>query len=212
MKKLEFIEETHTYLYGGKKIPSVSELINFEFNKPYKDVDPKILARAAAYGTAVHETIEKFIDDEFTILDIKLNKTLDPNIKNAVIQADELLRKYMFHIKSMEQKATYKGRYAGTYDLLTDDTDLIDIKTTSRLHLDYLAVQLGLYYMMLGIKKQYGYCLWIPRTEKAKVVMVEVWDWKKCEDLLDRYEKHIAREKGVSDNSSDNKFTQTSCL
>lgn len=210
MKKLKFIEETHTYLYGNKVIPSVSQLINFEFDKPYKDVPKDILAKAASYGTQVHEAIEAYIKKEFTLADVKLSHNLDPNIKSAILSADEIIKKYMLDIKSMEQKATYKGRYAGTYDLLTNDKDLIDIKTTSKLHKDYLAVQLGLYYMMLGIKKEYGYCMWIPKNQKAQFVIIKCWNYEECEDLLNRYEQSIAKQKRVSDNSKHTMLTQAS--
>lgn len=129
---------------------------------------------------------------------------------SAILSADEIIKKYMLDIKSMEQKATYKGRYAGTYDLLTNDKDLIDIKTTSKLHKDYLAVQLGLYYMMLGIKKEYGYCMWIPKNQKAQFVIIKCWNYEECEDLLNRYEQSIAKQERVSDNSKHTMLTQAS--
>ena len=55
---IEFIEETHTYLYEGIIIPSVSEILHFIFPDKYKNVDKEILYKKAIYGSKIHEAIE----------------------------------------------------------------------------------------------------------------------------------------------------------
>lgn len=210
MKNLEFIPETHTYLYKGKIIPSVSQLINFQFNSPYKDVDKKVLMKAANYGTQCHDLIERYIQGEFNIGDVNLAKNLDPNLKSAIRQYDALAQKYMIKVDSIENMRHWKGRYAGTYDLKTIDGYIIDIKTTSKIHEDYLAVQLGLYYMMSNIKKDIGYVMWLPKTENGQFKDIKVWSYEQCIDLVERYEKHNSKQEGVSDNKKKILLTQTS--
>lgn len=210
MKNLEFIESSHTYLYKGKIIPSVSQLINFQFNNPYKDVDKVVLAKAANYGTQCHEAIERYIQGEFNLGDVDLARNLDPNIKSAIKQYDKLAQKYMIKVDSIEVMKHWKGRYAGTYDLKTVDDYIIDIKTTSKIHEDYLAVQLGLYYMMSNIQKEIGYVLWLPKTENGQFKDIKVWSYDQCIDLVERYEKHNSRQERVSDNKTKVLLTQTS--
>lgn len=210
MKNLEFIPDTHTYLYKGKIIPSVSQLINFQFNNPYKDVDKKILAKAASYGTMCHEAIEQYIKGKFNLGDVDHDKNLDPNIKSAIKQYDKLARHYMLKIDSIEVMKHWKGRYAGTYDLRTVDDYIIDLKTTSKIHEDYLAVQLGLYYMMSNIKQEIGYVIWLPKTQNGILKDIKVWSYEQCIDLLERYEKYNSKQKRVSNDTSKILLTQTS--
>lgn len=212
MKNLEFIPESHTYLYKGKKIPSVSDLINFQFDNPYKDVDKKILQKAANYGTECHEAIEQYIKGEFNLADVDLDRDLDLNIKSAIHQYDLLARKYMIKVNSddIEVMRHWKGRYAGTFDLKTIDDYIIDIKTTSKLHKDFLAVQLGLYYMMMNIKQEIGYVLWLPKTQSGEFLDIKVWSYEQCIDLVERYEKHNSRQKRMSNDSLKTIITQTS--
>lgn len=58
--KLEFDEETHTYTLEGKKLPSVTTLLD---DGSYKDVDPEILKRACERGTFIHKEIEEFLKE-----------------------------------------------------------------------------------------------------------------------------------------------------
>jgi hypothetical protein len=188
---IEFLEDTHTYLADGIIIPSVSELIRFNFPEAYANIPDRILKKKASYGTKVHQTIEAFLRKEFTLEDLK-KKRIDPDIKIAVEQFESLRRKWMFEIKDMEQIVSWRNKYAGQFDLLTIDDYIIDIKTTTDLHEDWLALQLGLYYLASGIKKDFGYCMWVPKGKMAKVIKIPVVDEGKCVQLVGEYEKHTS--------------------
>ena len=188
MKTIEFIEDSHQYLCDGVLIPSVSELIRFRFTDAYKGIPEKILKKKASYGTKVHDYIERFIKGEFTLEDLN-KKKIDPDIKIAVENFEYHRKMWAFHIKDMERIVDYKGRYAGMFDLLTIDDYVIDIKTTSELHEEWLKYQLSLYALALGIEKDYHYCMWLPKGKMGKVIQINTIPREELERLLDDYEK-----------------------
>lgn len=51
---LEFDTTSHTYVLGGEKLPSVSEVIRYLAREVYEGVDQSVMDRAAERGTAVH--------------------------------------------------------------------------------------------------------------------------------------------------------------
>lgn len=191
-KNLEFIEDTHQYVYKGKFIPSVSELIRFKFPNAYKDIPTEILKKKATYGTKVHQTIEDFVRGKFTLEELN-KKNIDPNVKISVEQFNALRKKWCFYIKDMEQMVCYRGKFAGTYDMLTEDGIIIDLKTTADLHDEWLAWQLGLYYLASGIENEIGYVIWLPKGKCAQVKPINVIGYQECKELVKDYEKHITK-------------------
>lgn len=190
--KIEFLEDTHTYLADGVIVPSVSELIRYRFPDAYKGIPERVLKKKADYGTKVHQYIEKFIDKEFTLEELN-KKRIDPNIKIAVEQFEYLRKMWAFHIKDYEQIVSYKDKFAGTYDLRTIDDLIIDLKTTSELHEDWLKWQLALYYLGAGITRDFGYVIWLPKGKAGQVKQINVATHEECIQLLKDYEKHTPR-------------------
>ena len=185
---IEFIPETHSYLCNGVLIPSCSELIRFQFPDAYKNVPDRILKKKASYGSKVHDYIERFVNNEFTIEELN-NKRVDPDIKIAVEQFEILRKTWAFHIKDMERIVDWQGRYAGMFDLRTVDDYIIDIKTTTELHTDWLQYQLSLYAMALGIKRDFHFCMWLPKGKLGKVIQINTIPEEELKDLVERYEK-----------------------
>ena len=191
-KSIEFIEETHSYLYNGVLIPSVSELIRFKFKDAYKGIPEKTLKKKAKYGSLTHDYIERFIKGEFTLEELN-KKRIDPDIKLAVENFEYHRKQWAFHIKDMERIVDFHGRYAGTFDLLTVDDYVIDIKTTTEVHEEWLSYQLGLYAKALGLTKDFHYCMWLPKGKTGKVIQINVPKDEELESLINDYEKtHIA--------------------
>lgn len=115
-------------------------------------------------------------------------KRIDPDIKIAVEQFEMLRKMWAFQIKDMEQIVAYKDKYAGTYDLLTLDNYIIDLKTTAELHEDWLQWQISLYYLAAGIKQDFGFCIWLPKGKMGKVVQINTVPHETLIELLDEYE------------------------
>lgn len=194
MNDLEFIKETHQYLYNGVLIPSVSEIIKYRFPDLYKGIPNSILNSKARYGTKLHEIVEKLLMYEITIDEIQ-NMNIDPNIKMSAIMAKELCKTWILNPKKTEQIVNYKNKYAGTYDFITEDDYIVDIKTTSKLHINNetleapLNLQISLYYLAAGILKPNGYVLWLPKNGDSQVKEVKCWDVENLKELIKEYEK-----------------------
>lgn len=188
---IEFVEETHSYLCDGVLIPSVSELIRFKFPDQYKGIPEKVLKKKASYGTKAHEYIERFIKKEFTIEELR-QKRIDPDIKLAVEEFERCRKYWCFYVKDVERMVDWRGRYAGRLDLLVEGDYVVDIKTTSEIHLDWLSYQLSLYAMALGIQKDWHYCLWLAKGKMGKVISVPSIPEEELKQLVKDYEKHTS--------------------
>ena len=95
---------------------------------------------------------------------------------------------WAFHVKDMEQIVSWKGKFAGRYDILTIDDLIIDIKTTSEIHEDWLRWQLSLYALALGIEKDFHYCIWLPKGKMGKVVQINALPKDEVMKLVKDYE------------------------
>lgn len=184
MSNIEYFEPTHTYLIDGVVVPSVTQIVNWYFGNTYANVDPEVLKRSADYGTAVHKLIE--------------------NYESVGIGADfpevELWRKakerYGLHVYRTEQMVEYKGMYCGRFDILCDAYQgdpnrpcLIDIKTTSKMMRDHLALQLGLYRMALDFGDIDCACMWMPKDGRCELYPIEPYSNEKCEQIVKAYQE-----------------------
>ena len=57
---LEYIDESHTYLYDGIILPSITQILKIKFGNKYSGVSQDVLKRASEKGTKVHEAIENY--------------------------------------------------------------------------------------------------------------------------------------------------------
>lgn len=147
---LEYIDETHTYIYDGVILPSITQMLKFKFGNKYNSVDEKVLKRAAEKGTAVHQAIEDYekrnLDDEACV-----------ELRNY-----KFLKK-QFDFKCLDNEVPivlfYKDKpiAAGRVDLIIADkgkVGIADIKRTSVFDKEYVAYQTNLY--RLGYQQSYG--------------------------------------------------------
>ena len=184
---IEFIEEGHYYLLDGVIVPSVSEIIRFKFPEAYAGIPEQILKKKATYGTKLHRTIEEFIEGECSLQDIQ-KRRIDPNIKIAVEEFERLRREWIFSIDKVEQIVHWGDHYAGTFDLKCKDGLIIDLKSTSEVHMDWLQLQLSLYYMADNNPQKHGYCMWFPKGSPGKVIQVETLSFDECKEIVKDFE------------------------
>lgn len=188
--RLEYIPQSHQYVKNGVIVPSVTKIVNWKF-PIYKGVPQYVLKRKADYGNRVHDLCEKIAAGKMTAEDVKDG---DEDVYKAVTDFQLLMDKYCFFPKSMEEKISYKNRYAGTYDILTKDDILIDLKTTSVIHVDNetkqapLNLQLSLYAMAMKRVEEAWY-IWLPKGKKAKCEKVALWSEEELLKLLDEYQE-----------------------
>lgn len=137
---LEYLEEGHQYICNGICIPSVTQMLKFKFGNKYAAVDKETLTRAAEAGTEVHSVIERYC---------KYGEESDlPELRNFKF----LQSQYKFEVLKNEVPVILFGLTlpicAGRLDMVmaTDDgLAIADIKRTSTLDKEYLALQLNMY-------------------------------------------------------------------
>ena len=137
---LEYIDETHTYLYDGIVIPSITQLLKVKFGGKYDGIPKATLDRAAELGTAVHKAIE---DYERQGIETDL-----PELRNW-----KFLKK-AHNFDSIDNEVPVvlfndgEAVAAGRLDLVLVEKSSIglgDIKRTSTLDKNYLTYQLNCY-------------------------------------------------------------------
>lgn len=189
---VEFIEDGHYYVNSkGIIIPSVSDLVDFSFPNTYKGIPEHVLQAKAEYGTQLHELLERYDDGDLDLEKFHFSH-VDPNLKASVKQYAEMKKKYSIYPTKQEQIVTYKDRYAGRYDKLDKQKILWDVKTTSKKYEDKWACQLGYYYLALGVEKEVGYVIWLPKNAKGEIVLIKPWTNEKCITALTEYEEYSA--------------------
>lgn len=139
-KVLEYIDETHTYIYDGLVLPSVTQILKTKFANKYSGISEEILKRASELGTITHEAIELY-EKEGKESDIK-------ELRNYKF----LKKAYKFECLDNEVPIVlFKDDVpvaAGRLDLVLkegEEVGLADIKRTATLDKEYLAYQLNLY-------------------------------------------------------------------
>lgn len=181
MTDIEFFEDTHQYLVNGIITPSTTTLMRLmpEFRDMYTGVSRRVLANKAAYGERIHEMVESLALSKTApdSLDLKSYEGL------AIKRYMQLAEQNDIKATSSEQLICYldgeEPMFAGKYDLfgsVKGENALIDIKTTSKFHDQYLSVQLSMYRLAMEQQLQTEipklYCLWLPKKGLGRLVEV----------------------------------------
>lgn len=147
---LEYIDDTHTYIYNGEILPSITQVLNMKFGNKYNGISKEVLQRAADRGSKIHKTIENYekqnIDDPDST-ELRNYKFLKKTYKFECVDSEVPV------VIFKDGKAVACGRL----DLVLEENGEIglgDIKTTSSLDREYLRYQLNLY--RIGYQQCYG--------------------------------------------------------
>lgn len=146
---LEYFDDTHTYLYDGLMLPSVTQILSVKYKNDYASVPTAVLNNAAKRGTAVHKAIENY------------NNSGYDDGSEAVRNFKFLQEQYGFEVLDSELPIVlFKndmpiacGRLDMTM-LMDGETGIADIKTVSALNKEKIAYQLNLY--RIGLMQSYG--------------------------------------------------------
>lgn len=146
---LEYFDETHTYLYDGLMLPSVSQILGAMFRNEYASVPPAVLNNAAQRGTAVHKAIENY------------NNSGYDDGSEAVRNFKFLQKQYGFEVLDSELPIViFKDDMpiaCGRLDMtmfIDGQIGIADIKTVSTLNKEKIAYQLNLY--RIGLMQSFG--------------------------------------------------------
>ena len=146
---LEYFDDTHTYLYDGIMLQSVTQILGVKYKNDYASVPPAVLNNASKRGTAVHKAIENF------------NVSGYDDGSEAVRNFKFLQKQYGFEVLDSELPIViFKddmpiacGRLDMTM-MIDGQTGIADIKTVSALNKEKIAYQLNLY--RIGLMQSYG--------------------------------------------------------
>lgn len=173
---LEFDEDTHTYIYDGVILPSVTQLLKKQFPDKYAGVTDAILKRAAERGTQAHKAIEIYCTkgDDDGSAEVRNYRFLEKNYGFKAISNEVPIV-----IFNSDNNPLCAGRLDMILTLESGEIAIADIKTTATLDKDYLAYQLNLYrlgaYQCYNIDAERLYGLHI-REDKRKFVEIPVND------------------------------------
>lgn len=147
---LEYIDETHTYIYDGVILPSITQILKYKFGNKYNVVSESVLKRAAQKGTEVHQAIEDYEKRSIEnpdVVELRNYKFLKKQFGFECI--DNEVPIVLFY----ENKPVAAGRI----DLILKDkgkVGIADIKRTSVFDKEYVAYQTNLY--RIGYEQSYG--------------------------------------------------------
>lgn len=174
LSRVKFDEATHTYTLDGKQLQGITgTLIRRAFPDKYKDVDPEVLAQAAAKGKALHEAIQNY--DRYGIL----------GDDERIGRYAELMEERMLTVIENEYLVSDNEHYASSIDIVADDgngVSLIDVKSTYNLDKQSTALQLSLYKRWfekenVNLKVNRIYALWLPNRDHTICDLVELSPW-----------------------------------
>lgn len=163
-----FNELEHTYTLNGRVLSGVTSMLSRTlFKDKYKGISKEVLAKAADYGHNIHEQIE-LVDT--------LGVTSDtPAVKDYLRIKEELGVKTL----ASEYLVSDEDMIASSIDTIFDDLSLVDIKTTSKLDMEYLSWQLSIYAYLFErqnptLKAKRLMAIWLPKPRYGRSMCVEV--------------------------------------
>jgi hypothetical protein len=147
---LEYVDETHTYIFNGEILPSITQILKVKFGNKYDGVSYEVLKRASELGTNMHQKIQDY--EEHNINDVG-----DTELQNYRF----LKKHYKWEVEECEVPIVLiidgKPIGAGRLDLLVKKDDklgILDLKRTSVFDKEYVAFQTNLY--RLGFQSTYN--------------------------------------------------------
>lgn len=174
--KLTFDSAGHTYKLNGRQLPTVSQIVRLITGDTYAGIPRATLKKAAAFGTAVHKSIELY-NETYIIKysdDFKATFCLNQWVR---------LRPEFDKIIDNEIMVHYRDLYAGTFDSIAikdGELILIDYKTTNRFHRENVTIQLNLYRIayewLTGKKVKRLAAVWLPKHRPGKIEYLAILD------------------------------------
>ena len=163
MRKLDLVEsrvvfdnEHHTYTLDGRELSGVTPIVKWLFPDTYKGLPQSVLDKAAEYGTLIHSKCE--LADSMGIVQDEIVEQYQRITKEAGLEVD-----------CSEYLVSDEQSIASCIDKVFTDDSLGDIKTTSKVHMVNVQVQLSiyawLYEMQTGRKANKLYLIWLPKPQ-----------------------------------------------
>lgn len=151
-----FDPEHHTYTLQGHELQGVTPIVNWLFPDTYKGIPQSVLDKAAEYGTMIHEKCELY--DSMGICD-----------DEVVSDYKRIIEEAGLNVAVSEYLVSDEQYVASSIDKVFAYDSLGDIKTTSKVHMVNVQVQLSiyayLYELQTGRKANKLYLIWLPKPQ-----------------------------------------------
>lgn len=172
MRKLDLVEssvvfdnEHHTYTLDGRELSGVTPIVKWLFPDTYKGIPQSVLDKAAECGTLIHSKCE--LADSMGIVQDEIVEQYQRIIKEAGLEVD-----------CSEYLVSNEQSIASCIDKVFTDDSLGDIKTTSKVHMVNVQVQLSiyayLYELQTGRKANKLYLIWLPKPQYGTPMIKEL--------------------------------------
>ena len=193
ISNVEFIEnrteDLHTYMLGLKELCGVTTLLNeMLFKDKYNGISKDVLDNAANRGTAIHEAVQAYeLGQTFSISeDLAEHESIAKKAVKAwvVFRANEGNKYSALITTHSEYLVSNEEDLATKIDLVQykDGWTIGDIKTTSKLDMDFLSWQLSveayLFERQTGQKVKKLLAMWYDRKANR-------WQWYEVERKSD---------------------------
>ncbi len=165
-----FNANNHQYIVDGREVISVTQLVDEMLDKPYKNVDPLILEKAAQKGQALHDMIEAYEKHGHKTMHVEMQSYL--SLKNQhqidVLENEKIVLLYVSGIPVA----------AGRFDMVVSSPyihglGISDVKRMAHLNIKRITLQLNLY--KLGYEQTY----------KKRI------DYLKCMHIRHRHHQYV---------------------
>lgn len=155
----------HSYHLGEKELGGVTPIISWLYPRTYEGIPEEVLMRAAEYGTMIHSKCQ--LADAIGAADLPIVERYKEMMKDKGLVP--IVHEY---IVSDEENV------ASSIDIVCADGSLCDIKTTSKVHRENVALQLSIYAMLY--EEQTGkdagelYCIWLPKEQYGEPEIIRM--------------------------------------
>ena len=166
MSPVLFNEDGHTYTLEGHTLQGVTPIIAWLFPDTYSGIPKSVLDAAAEYGSLIHKKCE--LADSLGVVD-------DESVRSYV----ELKEQHGLKTLYNEYLVSDERNIASSIDVLCEGYDIIDIKTTSKVHIPNVTLQTSIYAWLFELQnegKSAGrlFCMWLPKPQYGKADLIEL--------------------------------------
>lgn len=163
---VQFNEDGHTYTLNGNLLQGVTPIIAWLFPETYQGIPKSVLDQAAAYGSLIHKKCE--LADSMGIVD-----------EDIVRDYMDVMQQKGLKVMLSEYLVSDERNIASCIDKVTENFDLCDLKTTSKVHIPNVTMQLSIYAWLFemqnpGVKAGELYCIWLPKPQYGQADIIRL--------------------------------------
>ena len=163
---VQFNEDGHTYTLNGNLLQGVTPIIAWLFPETYQGIPKSVLNQAAAYGSLIHKKCE--LADSMGIID-----------EDIVRDYMDVMQQKGLKVMLSEYLVSDERNIASSIDKVTEDFDLCDLKTTSKVHIPNVTMQLSIYAWLFemqnpDVKAGELYCIWLPKPQYGQADIIRL--------------------------------------